>query len=80
MEYFFVEFLTRIGLCGLKGDFLVAEEHEVIDKYLRCFFDCILGQDRTVGAYLESQFVVVGFLVYAIVFDGVFDVFDRGVD
>ncbi len=52
----------------------------MIDQNLRRFLDCFLGVDRTVGGYFKGKFVVVGFLVDAIVLDCVLDVLYGCVD
>ena len=52
----------------------------MVNQDFSCFFESVFGVDRTVCNDFEGEFIVVGFLVYAEVFNGVLNVFDGGVD
>ena len=77
MQGLLIVSLSLCDLIGLKGDTLVTEQHEVVDKSLSSFCQSIFRMDRTVGDDLEYQLFVVGLLLNTIVLDTVLYVLDR---
>ena len=80
MEHFFIKFLFTVLLIGLKSDFLVREEHEMVNKDLCGLLQSIFGKDGSVGCNFESELVVVSLLINAEVLHGVLHILDRGID
>ncbi len=76
MKYFLIKFLISHFLIWVEGYFLVWEEHEMINKDLRCFFQCIFRMNRTIGLYFNYEFFIVGFLFNAVVLNWIFYIAD----
>ena len=52
----------------------------MIDEDFGSFLKCVFGKDGTVGGNFKCQLIVVGFLIYAEVFNGVLNIRDGCVD
>ena len=80
MENLLVKCIITIKLRILKSNLLVREEHEVIDKNLGCFLQCILRVNGTVRCHFNDKLVVVSLLFYTIRLYIVANITDRGID
>ena len=80
MQYLLIKLLVGLRLRCLKGNLLVREQHEVVDKNLGSLLQSVLRVDGTVRGDFQHELVVVGLLLDTIRLNAVFHVTDRCVN
>ena len=66
MQYLLIKLLVTLNIIVLKGNLLIREEHEVINKDLSSLFQRLLRVNGTIRCYLEDELIVVGLLLNTI--------------
>ena len=80
MQYLFIKLFVSIFILRFKSNFLIREQHEVMDQDFSSLFQRIRGIDRTISLDVENQTFIVGFSLYTVVLNLVFHVFNRRVN
>ncbi len=80
MQYFLIKLLIALCVVILESDLLVREQHEVIDKNLSGFLQCVFRVNGTIRRYFNNEFVIVGLLLNTIWLNSVFHITDWGVN
>ena len=80
MQHFLIKLLVGVNVLVLNGDFLVGEEHEVVNEDFSSLFQRVFGADGAVRRYVNDKLVVVGLLLDTIWLNRITYVSDWGVN
>ena len=80
MQHLFIKLFVSIFILRFKSNFLIREQHEVMNQDLSSLFQGIGGIDRTIGLDVKNQTFIVSFSFYTVILNLVFHVFNRRVN
>src|SRR5574344_1534178 len=80
MKNFIIKLLITLLVWTFKSNFLIREEHKVINENLRSLFQCILWTNGTICCNFKSQLVIISFLFNTIWLNCILYITNRGVD